>query len=227
MSAWRPPQLRTVAATLAVASAIALVCWLVAPDLYAWASDPEAVRAFVGENALASRAVLVGANVAQVLLAILPGEPIELAMGYAFGAWEGTVLCLLSAAIGTTLIWLVVRRWGRPLVSRLFGETDLERFSWLSRERELGAVMFVVFLVPGTPKDFLTYFAGLTKLRIGPVLAIATLGRLPSIVTSTIAASAAGDGNWGLVAATLGVAAALAAVGVVAWRRWGGRDPSA
>ena len=85
-------------------------------------------------------------------------------------------------------------------------------------------IMLIVFLIPGTPKDFLTYFAGLTRMRYLPVLAITTLGRIPSIATSTMAASALGDGNYLLAIGAVVVAGLLIAVGGVAYRRLEARE---
>lgn len=206
-----------------VAAALAALCaiyagWRCLPGIYAWLMDAEAVRAHVAEHALLSRVALVGINVAQVLLAFLPGEPAELASGYAFGFVEGTVLCLVASAIGTTIIYGAVNRWGRRVVELFFAQDMLERYAWLRDARKLELVMLVAFLIPGTPKDFLTYFAGLTAMRFPAVLLIATLGRLPSIVTSTIAASAFGDGNYLGAAAAMVAAALLLAAGTVAYR---------
>lgn len=206
-----------------VALGVAVACWRWVPPLLAWLADASAVRAFVAEHAYASRAALVGINALQIVLAFLPGEPVELAFGYAFGFWEGTALCLLASALASTVIFWAVRRWGKPLVDRLFGQKYFDRFGWLRDENRLGLVMLVVFLIPGTPKDFLTYFAGLTRMRFAPVLAIATLGRIPSVVTSTFVASAAGDGNLALAAAGVVATGLLMVAGVVAWRVLGSR----
>lgn len=204
----------------ALAGAVVLIaaCWRFVPGIYAWVADATAVRAFVAEHAVLSRLAMLGVNMLQIVLAFLPGEPVELACGYAFGFWEGTALCLVASAIASTAIFCAVRRWGWRVVGLFFDRACLERFGWLRDERRLGIVMLVVFLIPGTPKDFLTYAAGLTRLRYLPVLGIATLGRLPSIVTSTIAASAFGDGNYVLAAIAVAVAGALLAVGGVAYR---------
>ena len=79
--------------------------------------------------------------------------------------------------------------------------------------------MLVIFLIPGTPKDFLTYFAGLTKMRFALVVLIATFGRIPSIVTSTAAASAAGSGNWLVVGVVVVVSLLCVALGGLLYRR--------
>ena len=197
----------------------ALLCWEYLPGLLAWLADARAVRAFVSDHAFVSRLAMLGINIVQVLLAFLPGEPVELASGYAFGFWEGTALCLVASGLATSAIYWATRRWGWKLVGLFFDRSLLDRFSWLKSAKRLELIMLIVFLIPGTPKDFLTYFAGLTNMRFLPVVLIATFGRIPSIVTSTITASAVGSGNWPLVACTLVASAFLLAVGGLMYRR--------
>lgn len=210
---------RVLIGLVAAAAATALLCWEYLPGLLAWLADARAVRAFVSDHAFVSRLAMLGINIVQVLLAFLPGEPVELASGYAFGFWEGTALCLVASGLATSMIYWATRRWGWKLVGLFFDRSLFDRFSWLKSAKRLELIMFIVFLIPGTPKDFLTYFAGLTNMRFLPVVLIATFGRIPSIVTSTIAASAVGSGNWPLVACTLVVSALLLAVGGLMYRR--------
>lgn len=210
---------RVLIGLVAAASITALLCWEYLPGLIAWLADARAVRAFVSDHAFVSRLAMLGINIVQVLLAFLPGEPVELASGYAFGFWEGTALCLVASGLATSMIYWATRRWGWKLVGLFFDRSLLDRFSWLKSAKRLELIMFIVFLIPGTPKDFLTYFAGLTNMRFLPVVLIATFGRIPSIVTSTITASAVGSGNWPLVACTLVASAFLLAVGGLMYRR--------
>ena len=211
---------RVVAALVAVAAVLALCCARWMPEVYAWASDPAAVCAFVADHALLSRLAVGGVNALQIALAFLPGEPVELAAGYAFGFVEGTLVCMAASAVASSAIYWAVRRWGWSLVGLFFDRSHLDRFSWLHNTRRLELVMLVVFLIPGTPKDFLTYFAGLTSMRFSAVLAITTLGRIPSIVTSTVAASAFGSGDYGVAVASVVVAVALAAAGGALYKRF-------
>ena len=210
---------RVLIGLVAAAAVTALLCWEYLPGLLAWLADARAVRAFVSDHAFVSRLAMLGINIVQVLLAFLPGEPVELASGYAFGFWEGTALCLVASGLATSMIYWATRRWGWKLVGLFFDRSLFDRFSWLKSAKRLELIMLIVFLIPGTPKDFLTYFAGLTNMRFLPVVLIATFGRIPSIVTSTIAASAVGSGNWPLVACTLVASAFLLAVGGLMCRR--------
>lgn len=210
---------RVLIGLVTAASITALLCWEYLPGLLAWLADARAVRAFVSDHAFVSRLAMLGINIVQVLLAFLPGEPVELASGYAFGFWEGTALCLVASGLATSAIYWATRRWGWKLVGLFFDRSLFDRFSWLKSAKRLELIMLIVFLIPGTPKDFLTYFAGLTNMRFLPVVLIATFGRIPSIVTSTIAASAVGSGNWPLVACTLVASAFLLAMGGLMYRR--------
>lgn len=210
---------RVLIGLVAAAAITALLGWEYLPGLLAWLADARAVRAFVSDHAFVSRLAMLGINIVQVLLAFLPGEPVELASGYAFGFWEGTALCLVASGLATSAIYWATRRWGWKLVGLFFDRSLFDRFSWLKSAKRLELIMLIVFLIPGTPKDFLTYFAGLTNMRFLPVVLIATFGRIPSIVTSTIAASAVGSGNWPLVACTLVASAFLLAVGGLMYRR--------
>lgn len=212
------PRAAIVAIAVILAVVAVVACWKYLPGAYAWLANPNAVRAFVAEHAVLSRLVLVGINVVQVLFAFLPGEPVELASGYAFGLVEGTMLCLAAAAVASSLIYWGVRRWGWRLVGKFFDRSMLDRYEWLRNTRKLELIMLVVFLIPGTPKDFLTYFAGLTRLRFPVVLAIATFGRLPSIVTSTVAAAAFGAGDYGAAVVAVVVAGVLIVAGSFAYR---------
>lgn len=210
---------RVLIGLVTAASITALLCWEYLPGLLAWLADARAVRAFVSDHAFVSRLAMLGIDIVQVLLAFLPGEPVELASGYAFGFWEGTALCLVASGLATSAIYWATRRWGWKLVGLFFDRSLFDRFSWLKSAKRLELIMLIVFLIPGTPKDFLTYFAGLTNMRFLPVVLIATFGRIPSIVTSTITASAVGSGNWPLVACTLVASAFLLAVGGLMYRR--------
>ena len=210
---------RVLIGLVTAATVTALLCWEYLPGLLTWLADARAVRAFVSDHAFVSRLAMLGINIVQVLLAFLPGEPVELASGYAFGFWEGTALCLVASGLATSMIYWATRRWGWKLVGLFFDRSLFDRFSWLKSAKRLELIMLIVFLIPGTPKDFLTYFAGLTNMRFLPVVLIATFGRIPSIVTSTIAASAVGSGNWPLVACTLVASAFLLAVGGLMYRR--------
>lgn len=192
--------------------ATAVVGWFVGRPMIRFARRPELFRAWVESHGLWGSAAYVAMVFLQVVVALIPGEPLEIAGGYAFGAWWGTVLCLLGASLGGAAVFALVRRWGAPLVEVFFPSEKLERLRFLRRASpKRTALLWLIFTLPGTPKDLLCYFAGLTDLKWGTWLLIASVGRLPSIVTSTVGGDALGVGNYTL--ALVAFAAALAVGG--------------
>ncbi|WP_302396504.1 TVP38/TMEM64 family protein [Eggerthella sinensis] len=204
---------------LALTAGLAAFCILYGPELLAFVADAPRFRAWVDETGPLSRVVFVLANMAQVVFAFLPGEPLELGAGYAFGFWEGTLWCLVASALGTAAVMLLVRTFGMRIVGLFFSPEKITSMKWLQDSRRFELLLFLCFLIPGTPKDLLTYVAGLGTSSVGRIVALTTVGRIPSVITSTLAAGAFGDGNYLGAAAIAVLTLALAGIGVVAYRK--------
>ena len=154
----------------------------------------------------------------QVLVAVIPGEPLEISGGYAFGAVQGTVLCTLGAVLGSVVVFAFVRRFGRELVEIFFPKEKIESLRFLQSSPKRDLLFWIVFVVPGTPKDLLCYFAGLTDLSWGKWLLICSLGRVPSIITSTVGGSAVGGRQYLFAILVFAGTMALSAVGLLIYR---------
>lgn len=184
-----------------------------------FASQPEKFRDWIDSHGVWGDLAFVGMVITQILIAVIPGEPFEIAAGYAFGAWEGTLLYLAAATAGSMGVFVLVRRFGRPLVELLFPPEKLRwlRFLKTSPKREL--LFLLVFMLPGTPKDLLCYFAGLTDIRIPVWLLICSLGRIPSVITSTIGGDALGERNYTFAIVVFAVSLAVSAGGLWLFQR--------
>lgn len=202
----------SLAAVVIFLMATAALAWYVGRPMIRFARQPELFRAWVERHGLWGWTAYVVMVFMQVVVAVIPGEPLEIVGGYAFGAWWGTVLCLLGASLGSAAVFALVRRWGAPLAEVFFPREKLERLRFLRHTSpKRTAILWLIFTLPGTPKDLLCYFAGLTDLRWSAWLLIATVGRLPSIVTSTVGGDALGVGNY--TAAVIAFVSALAVGG--------------
>ena len=160
--------------------------------------DPASFRAWVDARGFWGKLIFIGLLILQVVIAFIPGEPFELAAGYAFGAVWGTALVWIGLALGTTIVFLFVRKIGVKAVEVFFPREKINSMKYLRDEKALNAAAFVLFLIPGTPKDLLTYVAGLTKIRLLPWIVLTSIARIPSIVTSTISGNALGLQNYAL-----------------------------
>lgn len=196
----------------------AALAWFVGRPMIRFARQPEQFRSWVHGHGALGWAAYAAMVFLQVVVPIIPGEPLEIAGGYAFGAWWGTALCLIGAVLGSVAVFALVRRWGRPLAEVVFPKEKLDKLQFLHSSPKRTALLWLIFTAPGTPKDLLCYFAGLTDMKWRTWLLIATVGRLPSIVTSTVGGGALGDRNYTAAAIAFGVALAAAGVGYLVYR---------
>ena len=183
------------------------------------AEDPTQFRHWVDSYGIWGRLVFVGMVVLQVIIAFIPGEPIELAAGYGFGFLEGTLLTLVGFVIGSLIVFLIVRKLGVKLVEVFFDPKRIQEFSFLKDSKKTKTIAFLLMIIPGTPKDFLSYFAGLTSLTLKSWLGIVVVGRLPSLITSTATGAAAGEKNYIVSGIMLLVTLVVTVVGVFYYRR--------
>ena len=197
----------------------ALVCWFAGRPLIRFVREPERFQAWVDAQGVRAPLLFVGMVVLQIVVAIIPGEPLEIAAGYAFGALEGTLLCLIGALVGRVAVFLLVRRFGVRAVEVFFPLEKLQSLRFLQNEKKLTFWVFFLFFLPGTPKDVLCYIVGLTKLPLRSWLIISTIAPIPSIITSTIGGSALGMGRYTFAAAVFGATLAISAAGLLVYRR--------
>ena len=202
---------------------IAAVGYLVGKPMIEFVREPERFRAWVDSSGFVSRVIFVGMVVFQLIIALIPGEPLEMGAGYAFGAWEGTILCIIGCVIGSALVFLFVRRFGVKLVEVFFPREKIRSLRFLQDSRRLNLLTFIVFFIPGTPKDLLSYFIGLTDMKLGTWLFITAVARIPSIVTSTVTGDALGLKDYQFALIAFGVTLALSLAGILVYRRLSAR----
>lgn len=207
-----------IAAVAAALILTVLIAWRVGVPLVRIASEPEKFRDWVNSNGFGGRLAYVGMVILQVVIAVLPGEPFEIAAGYAFGAVEGTLLCLASATAGSVLVFCLVRRFGMPLAEVFFPREKLAGIRFLKTSPKRNLIFFAIFMIPGTPKDLLCYFAGLTDMKLSRWLLICSVGRLPSLITSTVGGDALGDSDYGFAIAVFAVTLVISLAGVLVYR---------
>ncbi len=157
----------------------------------------------------------LGIQLLQIFVALIPGEPVELMLGYIWGPWLGTFTCLLGIFIGTVCIYLLVKRFGRPFVSKIVGERDITKYKFLNDPKKIDLTVFILFFIPGTPKDALTYIAPLAPISPVKYILIATFARIPSIVTSTILGDSIKEGNYIMAIIVFAVTAIISVLGIV------------
>jgi len=191
----------------------AVVGWFIGRPMLQFVSTPDKFRGWVDNSGIMGRIYFVIMVMFQVVIALVPGEPLEIGAGYAFGAIEGTILCLVGITLGSLLVFSLVRKFGTALVEVFFTFEKIKSAKFLQNRKKVALIVFLMFFLPGTPKDLLTYFVGLTNINWKHFFIIATVARIPSVITSTIGGSLLGTQKYTFAVVVFGVTLIISLIG--------------
>ena len=210
---------------VSIVSAVVLLALFAAATAMLWnplintIKNPEQFRAWVNLHGVMGRFLFIGMMALQIVFAVIPGEPMELGAGYAFGTLEGTVLCLAGAVVGSSIVFLFTKLLGIKMVEAFVNREKIRSMRFMKYSKNLNAIVFFAFLIPGTPKDILTYFIGLTSMKLKTFLILTSIARIPSVITSTITGNALGMQDYKNAAIVYSVTAAVSLIGAVVYHR--------
>ena len=172
------------------------VTFAIGRPMIKFVEDPQLFREWVNTYGILGRIFFVGMVVFQVVIALIPGEPLEFGAGSAFGAFEGTILATIGILIGSVLVFFLVKKLGVALLEVFFSNEQISKVKILKKSPKRDGLLFLLFLLPGTPKDILTYFLGLTDIKFFTLIFLSVVGRFPSVVSSTISGASLGRESY-------------------------------
>ena len=153
----------------------------------------------VSSSGILGLLMLFALQVAQIFLIIIPGEPIEILAGMCYGPIWGTVFIMVSAGIISTIIFSLVRKYGKRFVYNFCDKekvAKIENSKLFKNPNKIEMIIFILFLLPGTPKDLLAYIAGLLPINPVKFVLISVFARFPSVISSTLAGANLAVGDW-------------------------------
>ena len=159
--------------------------------------------------------VLLGLQFLQVFIALIPGEILESAAGFAFGPVIGTLICYVGVAAASALIFRLTRRYGVKLVEVFISRERINELRFLNTANKRNALIFLLYFIPGTPKDLLTYFAGLTDIQLSEFLVLSLVARIPSVLSSTFGGHMLGRENYLGAALLYGITGIVSICGIL------------
>lgn len=176
-------------------------------------------RTYMESVGLAAPLLFLLAQMLQVFLPLLPGELMEISAGYLFGAIKGTLLCFLGVGIASAAVFWLVRKFGRKILDVYFDVDKLYETKLFSNEQHIKRLLFLLFFIPGTPKDLLTFFAPLSRVTLPEFLWITMIARIPSVISSTVGGHFLVEGNYLYAAIVFLVTGALSLCGIAVYNR--------
>ena len=201
-------------AFFAIMVAIVVVAWPYITDIFSEGGVDRLVER-VRNAGPVGVLILLGMQFLQVVVAFIPGEVVQLAAGLMYGPFAGAIIILIGCVISGSVIFQLVHRLGAPFVQGMVSTEHLEKFRHFEGTGKLDAIVFILFLIPGLPKDVFTYIVPLTDMEFKKFIGLTTVGRIPGVLASTYAASGFASGQIAGPIVVIAIVAIAAVMGIL------------
>ena len=147
--------------------------------------DPNRIRDIITSYGKYGISVFLLIQILQVIAFFIPGEITQVSGGYVYGTVFGSILSIIGITAGSAVCYGVSRIYGKPLVNKIVSRRHLKFFNKILQLGSVNSVVFLLYLIPGIPKDILAYICGISSINLKNFILCSTLGRLPGIIVST------------------------------------------
>ena len=168
-------------------------------QLYSFVSDREKIRAYVFSFGTLTPVVFMVFQILQVVLAPVPGEVTGFVGGYLFGAAKGFFYSSIGLAAGSCIIFMLGRFSCRYYILKLISCDKLKKIDTFTKRQGI-LIIFFLYLFPGFPKDYLSFFLGITSLRFKIFVILTSIGRMPGTLVLSIQGASLFDKDYLLLA---------------------------
>lgn len=151
---------------------------------------------YLRQNRKIAFLLIIGLQIIQVVICVLPGQPIQFAASYMFGVARGYLFSVIGAIIGTTISFYLAKLLGSEAMHLFFGEEKVKEYQRRLNSGRGLLIAFLIYLIPGVPKDLVSYAAGISEMRFRPFLLAATIGRSPAMLGSLLVGHFFGKQNY-------------------------------
>lgn len=189
-------------------------------ELLKLVSIPTIFREWLQKFGIFDEVIFILIRAAQTVVKFIPAEPLEIASGYAWGAIPGMLYCVIGNMIGTLAILGLTRYFGQKIIHILLPKKDLKLVKLLENDEKIYALLFFLYLIPGSPKDGFTYFVGLLPVKIAPFMLITGFARMPSVLSSTLCGETMAEQQYWISALIMIVTVVLAVLGGILYRKF-------
>lgn len=188
--------------------------------LTSFVSDVDAFKSWLDSYKGVSGLIFVLIRAFQTVIKIIPAEPLEIASGYVFGTWGGLVLCSLGTLLGSLVIVMLSKCLGSRFVDTFINAEEFKKLKIISESKNQRLFWAIFYLIPGTPKDILTYIFATTKCNLVEFFIITTICRIPSIITSTACGSQLEQNNIKLAVIIFAATAAVSLISTLIYKNY-------
>lgn len=157
--------------------------------------NPKEIKRVILSYGRYSELAFLALQIIQVVAFFIPGELVQIAGGYIYGAFLGGLLTLLGITLGSAIVYGIARAYGKPFIKLIISKKHLNFFEKILKLGSINYIVFLLYLIPGIPKDVLAYVCGISEISFKNFILYSTLGRIPGIFISAYFGSKIYSGN--------------------------------
>ena len=205
-------------AGIAIVAMIICYC-LFGKKLLAFFEDTDKFKKWLDGFGTTGKIIFVAIRALQTVVKFIPAEPLEIGSGYAYGTFGGLFYCMLGTFLGSLVIIALTKIFGVKVVNIFVSQEQINSLRFLQNKAKLTTTLFIIYLIPGTLKDIITYLIGVTDFSMVKFMLITSFARIPSIITSTICGSALEKKSYALSIAVFVGTAILGLIGIMIYNK--------
>lgn len=206
--------------------AIILLIIIIGLPLYIWLCHGDIVRhwnsvddvvSFLEKYETVSIFVYIMLQIIQVVISVIPGQVFQMAAGYLYGFWPALIYAMTGAIAGTAISFMLAKLLGRDFLHIIFGEEKISYYIERLNSKRVYVIVFLIYLIPGIPKDMVSYAAGVSEIKFRPFIILSAVGRIPGMVGSLLMGTMLEEEKFGF-AIGIGIFAVIACVFCIIYR---------
>lgn len=195
--------------------AIIFVSVKYAPEIKNVIENRQVFKEFILSYGYIGGIIAVALQFMHIVIPVLPGEFIQFSIGYVYGILWGSIYLIAGTILGTITVFYASRIIGYPIVKVFVSDKKMEKFIFLANSNKIEMTMFVLFLVPGIPKDILVYLAGLSPIKPIRFFIISIIARTPAIIASAYIGMNFAEGDFRSIIIMVVVVLVILVIGFV------------
>lgn len=217
---------RKIKKILSVIKVLLLISVIVVPlvfvlrnqEILSYLKDMDKIQLFLNEHNKSAVLIYLAAQITQIIISVLPGQAFQVAAGYVFGPLMALIYSIIGAVLGTTITFYLSRILGKDFVDIFFEKEKSDYYIERLNSKRAYTIVFFLYLIPGLPKDVISYVGGVSEIKFKPFIVLSTIGRLPGMFGSIIFGSLLVNKQYTLMI-ILGVVAVIAFIFCIVFRK--------
>lgn len=157
--------------------------------------NPKKIKEIILSYGQYSILAFLGLQIIQVVAFFIPGEVIQVSGGYIYGTLAGGLISLVGITMGSAIVYSISRLYGKPFIRKIISNKQMKFFDKVLKLGSINFVVFLLYLIPGIPKDVLAYICGISDINFKNFMLYSTLGRVPGIFISALFGARMYTGN--------------------------------